>query len=276
MPTIEWECVFVENERTKYTACPLCSSPDIRFYAKANCTGHHVWREPLEPFIVWMICGSCEHVFTEGYFTDAALDVLFGNTQDIQLVGNDLEVNRNISATMVQRVVDKLGLPENRLWLDVGFGNGSLLMTAKEFGFDVFGVDLRKKNVDDIQTFGVPAHHGTVASVLSQNLLASKATVISMADVVEHEPFPIDALRTARSLMTTPGLLLISMPNASAPLWHYWNANHINPYWQEIEHYHNFTRERLYALLEDAGFRPCHYATSQRYRGCMEILAEAV
>lgn len=266
----------MENERTKYTACPLCSSPDIRFLTNADCTHHHIWREPLEPFITWMTCGSCEHIFTNGYFTDEALNVLFGNTQDIQLVGNDVEAHRNISSNMVQRVVDRLGLPNDRLWLDVGFGNGSLLMTAKEFGFDVFGVDLRKKNVDDIQTFGIAAHYGTVASTVSQNVLPGKATVISMADVVEHEPFPIEALRTARSLMTTPGLLLISMPNANAPLWHYWNANHINPYWQEIEHYHNFTRERLYALLEKAGFRPCHYTTSQRYRCCMEVLAEAV
>ena len=57
----------------------------------------------------------------------------------------DIEYQRNISAKMVQRVVEAIGIPDDRLWLDVGFGNGSLLMTAKEFGFDVFGIDLRKK-----------------------------------------------------------------------------------------------------------------------------------
>jgi predicted SAM-dependent methyltransferase len=97
-----------------------------------------------------------------------------------------------------------------------------------------------------------------------------------MADVVEHEPFPIEAVLSARKLIQDDGVLLISMPNAGAPLWNYWNANNVNPYWIEIEHYHNFTRERLYGILEKAGFKPIHYAISERYRCCMEILAQAV
>jgi 2-polyprenyl-3-methyl-5-hydroxy-6-metoxy-1,4-benzoquinol methylase len=266
----------VQNERILYTACPLCDSADIRPFATVNCTGHAMWREPLEPFINWLQCGACEHIFTDGYFTAEALDVLFGSTHQQQTVGVDMEFHRRTSAEMVQRVVETIGLPDGRLWLDVGFGNGSLLMTAKEFGFEVFGVDLRKRNVEDIQEFGIPAHHGTLESARNEVALAAKPTVISMADVVEHEPFPIDSLRGARALINQPGVLLISMPNASAPLWHYWNATDQNPYWHEIEHYHNFTRERLYGLLEQAGFKPRHYAISQRYRGCMEILAETV
>lgn len=264
----------MENERIKYTACPLCKSADIRAVASVNCTGHAMWREPLEPYINWVQCGSCEHVFTDGYFTEAALDVLFGNTQDMQVVGNDIEYHRNISAKMVQRVVEAVGLPDDRLWLDIGFGNGSLLMTAKEFGFDVFGIDLRKKNVEDLQGLGIPAHHGTLASAIAEVDFKSKPTVISMADVVEHEPYPLDTLRAARELINSPGIVLISMPNASSPLWHHWNAMDQNPYWHEIEHYHNFSRERLYDVLRDSGFKPRHYAISERYRCCMEILAE--
>ncbi|ADU01057.1 class I SAM-dependent methyltransferase [Mycolicibacterium gilvum] len=263
----------MENERTKYAACPLCESGEISALATVNCTGHAMWREPLEPNITWMQCGTCDHVFTDGFFTEAALDVLFGNTQDMQIVGNDIEYHRNISAKMVQRVVEALGLPNDRLWLDIGFGNGSLLMTAKEFGFDVFGIDLRKKNVEDLNACGFSAYHGTLRSAASEVTFNSRPSVISMADVVEHEPYPLETLRTARELISSPGMLLISMPNASAPLWHYWNATDQNPYWHEIEHYHNFTRERLYDVLRDSGFEPRHYAISERYRCCMEVLA---
>ena len=233
-----------------------------------------MWREPLEPFITWVRCGQCEHVFTEGYFTDEALDVLFSNTQHHQVVGNDIELQRNISAKMVERVVNTLGLPNDRLWLDVGFGSGSLLMTASEFGFDVFGVDLRKKNVEDIRHFGIPAYHGTLERTIENVAFKSKPSVISMADIVEHEPFPRDVLRCARRLINDSGMLLISMPNASAPLWRFWNKINLNPYWPEIEHYHNFTRENIYAELHKTGFKPIHYAVSERYRCCMEILAK--
>ncbi|WP_197746533.1 class I SAM-dependent methyltransferase [Mycobacterium cookii] len=264
----------LENERILYRSCPLCDSADIRPVATVNCSGHAMWREPLEPFMSWVCCGQCEHVFTEGYFTDQALDVLFENTQHHQVVGAEIELQRHISAKLVERVIDTLGPPNDRLWLDVGFGNGSLLMTASEFGFDVFGVDLRKKNVEDIRDLGILAYHGTLQSAMENDVFKSKPTVISMADVVEHEPFPRDILRCARRLINDPGTLLISMPNAGAPLWAFLNATNQNPYWYEIEHYHNFTREKIYAELRTSGFRPFHYSVSERYRCCMEILAE--
>lgn len=266
----------MENERILYTSCPLCQSTDFREAYKADCRAHDLWREPLEPFIIWMECGNCGHYFSNGYFTEAALEVLFGNTQSIQIVGVDIERNRNISAKMIQRVVEEIGLPDGRLWLDVGFGNGSLLMTAYEFGFDVFGIDLRKQNVDDLVNVGIPAYHGTLASAIENVPFGARPTVISMADVVEHEPFPLDSLRCARELIADSGVLLISMPAAGAPLWQYWNSIGNNPYSIEIEHYHNFTRERLYQVLEQTGFKPIHYAVAERYRCCMEILARAV
>lgn len=223
-----------------------------------------------------MACADCGHVFTNGYFTPAALDILFGNTQAIQVVGAEIEKNRMISARMIQRVTQAIGLPDGRLWLDVGFGNGSLLITAFEFGFQVFGIDLRQQNVDDLHTVGIGAHHGTLASAIETVPFAAKPTVISMADVVEHEPFPLDSLRQARALIADSGVLLISVPAAGAPLWKYWNNLGSNPYSWEIEHYHNFTRDRLYRVLEQVGFTPFDYAVAERYRCGMEILARAV
>ena len=266
----------MENERIKYAACPLCGSAEIHPLSTVDCSGHAMWRAPLERTICWMTCGSCEHVFTDGYFTDEALQFIMSNTQDSQSVGDQLEYNRHISAKMVERVVDASGSPNNRLWLDVGLGNGSLLMTAKEFGFEVLGLDLRVKNIEDMRKFGFTAYHGTLLDLAADAEFTSKPSVISMADVVEHEPFPVDILRCARELIDNPGTLLISMPNASAPLWDYLSATGQNPYWHEIEHYHNFTRERLYTLLRETRFEPRRYAVSERYRACMEILAEAV
>jgi protein O-GlcNAc transferase len=41
----------------------------------------------------------------------------------------------------------------------------------------------------------------------------------------------------------------------------------------EIEHYHNFSRKRLYAHLEEQGFRPVEYHVSERHRVCMDVVA---
>ena len=275
----------MENERIRYKACPLCWSAEIRPFITVNYSQSQFWHEPMEPTIVWVQCGKCEHIFTEGYFTDEALNTLFTNTpvqeDDFPLLppptaGDHTEWRRNVSAKMVDRVINVIGLPEDRLWIDVGFGKGSLLMTAKEFGFSVFGLDLRERQVEEIRRMGISAYAGTLQDAISNVEFRSKPTVISMADVVEHVPFPLDVLRSAREFINKPGLLLISMPNAGAPLWEQWNAKNQNPYWYVVEHYHNFTRERLYAALRETGFRPIHYAISDRYRCCMEVLAEAV
>ena len=69
-----------------------------------------------------------------------------------QAVGWEMENQRGISARIVERVASYVS---NGVWLDVGFGNGSLLLTAQEWGFEPVGVDLRRDNVEDLQKRGV-------------------------------------------------------------------------------------------------------------------------
>src|SRR5262249_12297637 len=98
-------------------------------------------------------------------------------------------------------------------------------------------------------------------------------SVISMADVLEHMPFPKVGLAAAHRLLQQSGVLFLAMPNMDSMVWKLLHTNGINPYWGEIEHYHNFTRTRLYALLRSHGFRPAEYGVSERYRVCMEVIA---
>lgn len=63
------------------------------------------------------------------------------------------------------------------------------------------------------------------------------------------------------------------MPNSESMLWRALDQTKTNPYWGELEHYHNFSRTRLYQLLEETGFEPVIYGISERYRACMEVIA---
>ncbi len=157
-------------------------------------------------------------------------------------------------------------------WLDVGFGNGSLLFTAEEYGFKGVGLDLRPDTVAFMNHLGVEAHCGEIAN----HLYGYGASVISMADVLEHMPYPKAALKAAHMLMEPNGVLFVSMPNMGSLLWREMTDQNVNPYWLEIEHYHNFSRERLYALLKETGFQPLRFGVSLRYRACMEVTARAV
>ena len=254
------------DARTPFEACPLCEAFAIPFLCEADCTKHPLYQPLLPPMIRWHRCEKCRHVFTNGYFTPAAAQILFSRTHEYQKVGHDLERQRYVSARMVERIAGHAGLGD---WLDVGFGNGSLIFTANEFGFSAVGLDLRMDNVEALQRLGFEAHCLSIEAFDAPGRFA----VVTMADVLEHMPFPKIGLAAAHRLLRPGGTLFLSMPNAESTLWRTLDDQNMNPYWGELEHYHNFGRQRLYSLLKEFGLFPKAYAVSERYRACMEIIA---
>ncbi|MDB4958614.1 MAG: SAM-dependent methyltransferase [Myxococcales bacterium] len=255
--------------RIPYESCPLCEGRELDEHVVADCTGYPFYSPELGSTQRWLRCRACTHVFVDGYFTEQALRLLFARTHAGQEPGHDIEAARYVSAKMVESV-NVLHPRLGGRWLDVGFGNGALLTTADEFGWDVVGLDLREDNVRTIRELGFEAH----AIELTAYRPEVPFDVISMADVLEHMPFPKAALAHARELLCEDGLLFLSMPNADSFLWATLTKNAVNPYFAELEHYHNFGRRRLYRLLEECGFTPRRYGLSQRYRACMEVIAQ--
>lgn len=257
------------NERILYSQCPLCGGTGLTDFAVANCSRHPLYHPSLSTTMKWKQCAKCAHVFTEGYFTDEACKLIFSKTNPQQQVGYGIEQQRVISSRMVEKV---LPFVQSGSWLDVGFGNGALLFTAQEYGFKPIGLDLRIDNVTLMNSFEVEAY----CMSLTDLTLDSSCAVISMADVLEHVPYPNDTLQAAHRLLADAGVLFISMPNIECFAWTALDEKNENPYWGEIEHYHNFGRSRLYSLLREFGFEPVRYGISERYRVCMEVIARKV
>ncbi len=230
---------------------------------------HPLYHPALPPNLCWSRCDVCEHEFTDSYFTEGALSLIFSRTNVSQGVGHDLERKRFIASRMVDRV---LGYFTEGCWLDVGFGDGSLLMTAREYGFHPIGLDLRSDNVESLKSFDIEAHCERIECFRSDK----EIDIVSFMDVVEHVPDPQLVLEKARDILREDGLLFISMPNRETNLWDEMTKAKVNPYYAEIEHYHNFTRSRLYSLLHEVGFDPVSYGVSQRYKCGMEVLARKV
>ena len=218
--------------------------------------------------MAWMKCARCEHVFTEGYFTKDALGVIFADVQEVQQVGHDFVGRRLVSARMIEKI---LPYASDGAWLDVGFGNGSLLFTAEEFGFTPVGIDLRMSNVEAMNAAGIEAYCRDITELHQSDVFR----VISMADVLEHMPFPAEGLKAARRLLCDGGVILLSMPNMDCLEWKVMDAQELGScyYWSELEHYHNFTRRRLWSLLREHGFEPLRYGVSERYGISMEVVA---
>ena len=254
------------SDRIIYNCCPLCDSSNHKELFVADCSNYPNYDSRLSPQIIWLKCQDCDHIFTEGYYTDDAAKIIFSKIHETQAVGANIEFNRIISAKMIEKI---LPFKSDGIWLDVGFGNGSLLFTAQEFGFEVIGLDLRKENVNILNSLGIKASDKNIEEVN----IEPKCSVISMADVLEHMPFPREALRAANRLLEVDGCLFLSMPNTDSIIWKLMSDQQLNPYWAEMEHFHNFGRKRIFALLKEFGFQPKRYSISERYKACMEVVA---
>lgn len=256
----------IETARIAYQNCLLCESPDMAFLVEANVTHHPIYTPKLPKTMRWLTCQSCGHVFTEGYYTPETCEAVFQKTQPSQIVGYDLEGQRIVSARIIERIARRA--PEGP-WLDIGFGNGSLLFTAQEWRYEPVGIDLRRDNVEALTKLGLEAH----CLPLEELDQPCRFRIVTMADVLEHLPYPRQALKIVCKLMTREALLFVSMPNMDSMVWRALDAQGANPFWEELEHYHNFSRSRLYSLLNQEGFDVLEYNVSERYRCCMEVIA---
>lgn len=257
------------NDRILYERCPLCDSVTTHNHIVGECSKHPLYVPSISGSIQWKKCSQCNHIFTEGYYTTEVADLIFSRTNDNQQVGAQVEKNRFVSSRIVEKV---LPFQAEGVWLDVGFGNGSLLFTAKEYGFRPIGIDLRASSVQQMTSLGIEAHRIDITELY----LGGQCSVISMADVLEHMPFPRSGLTAANLNMVNGGALFLSMPNTDNIVWELMDRQNSNPYWGELEHYHNFNRTGLYKLLDDHGFRVVRFGISERYRAGMEVIATKV
>jgi hypothetical protein len=70
--------------RIKYESCPLCAGTRFEVLGHASCEAHPLYSEAIDPIMIWMKC-ECGHVFTEGFYNESTLNVLFSQTQKHQV-----------------------------------------------------------------------------------------------------------------------------------------------------------------------------------------------
>ena len=120
--------------RIPYDACPLCDGQEADLLGSYSAQGHALYKPALPSLITWVRCRRCSHVFTDGYFNEAAQALLFSESSRGQTPGvlADAGGARLVSALIVETVSGLRPAAAPGRWLDVGFGNGALLTTAAE------------------------------------------------------------------------------------------------------------------------------------------------
>lgn len=247
--------------RIPYETCPLCGGQH-HFLSEHKIDDDPRWKPVIDPVLRWHQCDNCGHVFTEGTYTDEAFAELYSDSIDAQKVGYDLEQQRHVFG----EILEFSGVGPNDIVLDVGFGNGGLMFSAREIGAEPVGIDLRDENVELMQQLGFDARKCVIEQL---SVDTPKFDCVFMLDVVEHMRDPASALKHARSISDG---LVISVPNMSNVAAKLMTARGVNPYWKELEHYHNFCGYRIRELLHECGWFVSQQRFSKRYRLGLEIL----
>lgn len=134
--------------------------------------------------------------------------------------------------------------------LDVGFGAGSLLATAKRHGWKTFGVEASESAVTSgrVNEIGELTH----GDFSTAPFPAESFDVVSMQELVEHLPDPDPFLRRAREVLRPGGLLYLATPHGRGV-----SGRLLGPTWSVLkppEHLQLYSARSIKARLERAGF----------------------
>ena len=111
--------------------------------------------------------------------------------------------------------------------LDVGCGDGSLLMALKDAGWQVTGTEIDPKAAAAARARGLEVHHGTLDSVTLQ---PGRFQAIVLNHVIEHVPDPVASLKVCGQLLAEEGLIVVLTPNLVG-LGHRWFGR----FWRGLE-----------------------------------------
>lgn len=93
--------------------------------------------------------------------------------------------------------------------LDVGTGLGMFLRLAREYGFEVAGVEPNDEAAEVLQKrYGIQVH----ACLIEELDTLAKYDMVTMWDLLEHLPDPQKVVRKAHKMLNPGGLLVLEIP----------------------------------------------------------------
>ncbi len=226
--------------------CPLCRSHD----------SHHL-------FLGIRRCGHCRLRFvsplgnyrgeneTEEYFLKEYLPI-HENNRETSIA------ERRSHLELIQRTFP---LPPNPKLLDVGCALGFMLREARTAGWEAVGVETSEFAARYAREYsGCEVHRGNLQQI---GFHSQSFDVVTLMDVIEHVPEPLDLVAEIRRVLRPNGVLFIVTPNFRSFFARLYgpNAYGIGP----EEHLTYFERSTLFSLLQFTGYRNITCLTKDVY-----------
>lgn len=171
------------------------------------------------------------------------------------------EIGRILTFRRQLRAVEEVVGPSQgrRRLLDVGCYTGLFLETARERGWEAWGVEPCRWAVEEGRRRGLTIVEGTLREA---SLPAESFDVLTFWDVVEHLFNPRATLEEAWHVLKPGGWIVIQTMNIES-----WLAKLMGPHWPWLMemHLYYFSPRTLTDLLEQVGFTSVKTAHLGRY-----------
>jgi glycosyltransferase involved in cell wall biosynthesis/ubiquinone/menaquinone biosynthesis C-methylase UbiE len=234
------------------SACPLCDQTSIRY---------EFFRDGFSVFK----CDGCGFMFLHPQPSDETLAKLYGSSYSLfSEIGQDDEMGSAMkSATgrlYLDQLVRYLGKRGGNLF-EIGCGQGDFLLSAREMGFSVQGVEVseyaattanRRLHQEavicgDFETITLPENH---------------YDVFALFDVLEYVRDPVAYLKTIYRYLKPDGVVFIVTPSLDS-----WSAKLMKHNWMEFkqEHLHYFDTQTIQNALAKTGFRSLYISPNCKY-----------
>ncbi len=219
-----------------------------------NCTSAH--HDSHGRIVRCLVCGL---VATNPKISPEELSKLYSDVVDQTYVAN-IPARVKTFDYNFQRVLNYL--PKTTSLLDVGSYYGVFLEVARNYGYQVKGVEPSKAASEFARkTFNVNVHSGTLADMSNDG---HKYEVVTSWDVMEHFFSPMDEIKRINERMTTGGIFTFCTLN-----WDNWYARLMGEKWPWLMdmHLYYFDDKVIEDMLRRNGFKMtmadtyCHIIT---------------
>ena len=168
-------------------------------------------------------------------------------------------------AKLAARLTTLMG--SNGKLLDVGCGSGSFLHAMVALGWQGTGTEIGVDLADRLRQQGLDVMAGEFTTL---DLAQSNYNLVTLLEVLEHLHDPQAALRRVHDLLTPAGAVLVTVPNFESLECRLFGAEWVGL--QPPLHLYQFSLSTLEAMLEKAGFRISHLASSDSVGGLTRSL----
>lgn len=230
----------------EFDRCPLCGSSHVEL----------VFKSILE-------CSDCGLKFTDISINPRSLSALYDVKYFKGNVYRDYIQEARVRTRLFKeklRIIQK-DLPASGRVLDVGCAAGFFLKVMRELGYKTHGVD--------ISTYA----SNYARKILKLDVIEGELTdaffpndffdIITMWDIIEHLPNPLETLAECNRIMKKGGFLVVETLNTNSLM-----ARILRQTWPLFEppyHLFYFNRKTLKLILEMSGFRIIRVLPIQTY-----------